>query len=98
MDLNRDNVRQLLKNLINTKYETDRMEMVPNDFQVKIKSDNKAIKRSNKFIAPADKSVNMYKMEKNTYERHLSDNISATYKKSNKSKIKSFNERSYQRK
>ena len=39
----------------------------------------------------ADKSSNIYKMTKEDYKKHLENNITKTYKKSNRNKINSIN-------
>ena len=48
-----------------------------------MKKDIKDIKQCGKVVAPADKSTNLYKMKKEDYKKHLTDNITKTYKKSN---------------
>ena len=39
------------------------------------------IKQTDKVIVPADKTTNMYKVDKRTYEKLLTDNVTKTYKK-----------------
>ncbi|KAF6038284.1 hypothetical protein EB796_003411 [Bugula neritina] len=55
---------------------------VYNTFQDKLSSDIKhKITNSNSIIVPADKSNNFYKMDKESYDRLLTNNITKTYKK-----------------
>ena len=35
----------------------------------------------------ADKSSNIYKMDKDTYKKYLRENVTKTYKKSNRNKV-----------
>ena len=58
-----------------------------NEFQRKMREDVKQIKQCGKVVVPADKSTNLYKMDKDTYENHLTNNITKTYKKSDETKI-----------
>ena len=57
---------------------------IKNDFQNKLKEDINEIKNSNKIFVPADKSRNIYKMEKEQYNKLLHENITKTYKKPTK--------------
>ena len=82
-----------------TSFENDLMIMIKNiqfksiknDFQNKLKEDINEIKNSNKIFVPADKSRNIYKMEKEQYNKLLHENITKTYKKTNKSRINAIN-------
>ena len=46
-----------------------------NKFQEKLKHDITEIRNSNKVIVPADKTRNLYKMEKEDNDKFLSENI-----------------------
>ena len=78
-----------------SKFEEDMMKMIQNiefrrtdnEFQRKMREDVKQIKQCGKVVVPADKSTNLYKMDKDTYENHLTNNITKTYKKSDETKI-----------
>ena len=52
-----------------------------NKFQQVINRDIKAINASNQLLVPADKTTNLYKVEKEDYERLLRNNITQKYKK-----------------
>ena len=54
-----------------------------NDFQQKLRSDTRSISSSNKLFVPADKSTNLYEMDRPAYERLLHNNITKSYRKSN---------------
>ena len=58
-----------------------------NAFQRKLRDDVQAIKRSTELFVPADKTTNIYKMSKGQYDKLLTENVSAKYKKTD-SKIK----------
>ena len=64
---------------------------VHNDFQESLRDDIKEIKASNKRLVSADKSGNIYKIEKDEYKKLLRDNITKTYKKSNGKKLRDIN-------
>ena len=78
-----------------SKFEEDLMKIIKNiefrnvnnEFQKKMKEDMKNIKTCGKVVVPADKSTNLYKVDKETYENHITNNITKTYKKSNEAKI-----------
>jgi hypothetical protein len=80
-------------------FEKDMMIMIKNvefrelqnDFQDKLKSDIELIKSTKHIIVPADKSTNLYKFDKETYKKHLSNNITNTYKKANRNKVYEIN-------
>ena len=57
-----------------------------NPFQTQFKNDIDNIKSSNKIFAPADKSRNIYKLEKDDYKKLLTENITKTYEKIIKNK------------
>lgn len=46
-------------------------------------------------MVAADKSTNLYKMDKTEYETHLVNNITSTYKKSNHEKVDTINKTAY---
>ena len=52
-----------------------------NDFQKKLKSDIQTIRSSTKLFVPADKSTNLYEMDRTEYERLLHGSITKSYKK-----------------
>ena len=54
-----------------------------NHFQKKLQKDAKEVRSSQAMYIPADKTTNIYKLPKSTYEKLLKDNISAKYKKTN---------------
>ena len=86
-----------------SKFEEDLLTMigniefrvVNNDFQRKMKCDIQVIKECGKIIIPADKSSNSYEMEKEVYQKHLTDNITTAYKKTNQAKVKSIDVSNY---
>ena len=59
---------------------------VNNSFQNQLNEDIKQIKRDSKIFVPADKSRNIYKMDRETYEKLLHENITKTYKKTGRRK------------
>ena len=80
-------------------FKTDLQEMISNikfrpirnKFLSKLNEDVKTIKNTSELLINADKSSNIYKMTKEDYKKHLENNITKTYKKSNRSKIKAIN-------
>ena len=84
-------------------FEKDLMSMirniefrpVHNEFQTKMRNDINAIKASGKVVVAADKSSNLYKMDKDVYESHLVNSITATYKKSDQDKVDHINNNAY---
>ena len=82
-----------------SKFEDDLMLMIKNidfrnvysKFQEKLKYDITKIRSSKKVIVPADKTRNLYKMEKEDYNKFSSENITKTYKKSNRNKVNKLN-------
>ena len=46
-----------------------------NTFQEELSNDIRQIKCTNKGIVPADKTRNLYKVEKEDYKKYLRDNI-----------------------
>ena len=64
---------------------------VHNKFQEKLKHDVTEIRNSNQVVVPADKTRNLYKIEKEDYNNFLSENVMKTYKKSNRNKVNKLN-------
>ena len=64
---------------------------VNNSFQNQLNEDIKQIKRESKIFVPADKSRNIYKMDRETYEKLFHENITKTYKKMDKKKVRAIN-------
>ena len=64
---------------------------VHSKFQKKSKHDITEIRNSIEVTAPADKTLNLYKIKKEDYFKFLSENITKTCKKSNKNKNNKLN-------
>ena len=64
-------------------------------FQTKMKNDLNKIELSNKLFVFADKSNNLYKVDKYTYEKILNEKICTEYKISNKNTINKINDETY---
>ena len=64
---------------------------VNNNFQSQLNEGIKQIKGDSKIFVPADKSRNIYKMDKETYEKLLHENITKTYKKTGKKRVRAIN-------
>ena len=64
---------------------------INNDFQKKLKNDINEIKTCKKILVSADKSRDLYKLEKDQYGKFLKGNINQTYKKSTNKKIEKIN-------
>ena len=81
-----------------SKFEDDLMLMikniefrnVSNTFQDQLRNDISKI-NTGKAIIPADKTHNLYKMEKGDYNKYLTENITKTYKKSDMNKVNKLN-------
>ena len=54
---------------------------VHNAFQEKLRNDIKSIRESPYAFIPADKTRNLYEMDKSAYDKLLMDNITKTYRK-----------------
>ena len=82
------------------KFEEDMWKLVrniefryfSNDLQTKMKADLQNIRQSGKVVVAADKSNNLYKLDKKDYDKLISNSITSTYKKSNDTHIKSIND------
>ena len=80
-------------------FENELMFMIKNiqfrkvnsSFQRQLNEDIKQIKRDTKIFVSADKSRNTYKMDSETYEKLLHENIAKTYKKTDKKKVRAIN-------
>ena len=64
---------------------------VNNEFQSNLRNDIRQIRRSNNLFISADKSRNIYKVSKASYERMMHENVTKTYKKCNTNKSNSIN-------
>ena len=64
---------------------------ISNKFLTKMNEDIKNINKTKELLIYADKSSNIYIMIKEDYKKHLVNNITKTYKKSNRNKINSIN-------
>ena len=70
-------------------FELDLLKMVHNiefrpvrsNFFSKLKDDAKVINNNKEVLVNANKSTNSYKMNKNAYNKYLTENITKTYKK-----------------
>ena len=60
-------------------------------FQSQLKEDIKQIKGDSEILVPADKFCNIYKMDRETHEKLLHENITKTYKKTDKKKVRAIN-------
>ena len=67
---------------------------VRNSFLSKLKDNVKVINNTKEVLVNADKSTYIYKMNKNAYNKYLTDNITKTYKKTNKTKVNRINSES----
>ena len=82
-----------------SKFEDDLMLMikniefrnVSNRFEDQLRNDISEIRNTEKVIIPADKTRNLYKMEKDDYNKYFTENITKTYKKSNMNKVNKLN-------
>ena len=64
---------------------------VRNDFQMKLREDLMKVRSSKKTMTFADKTSNMYRLEKEEYHRLLQNAVTTTYKKSNKETERKIN-------
>ena len=64
---------------------------IRNKFLSKLSKDIKNIKKTKELYINADKSTNTYKTCKEDYQKHLRNNITKMYKKSNKSRVNDIN-------
>ena len=71
-----DNLVDLVKNI--------KLRKVRNDFQMKLREDLRKVRSAKKTLTFADKTSDMYRLEKEEYHRLLQNAVTTTYKKSNK--------------
>ena len=64
---------------------------IRNKFFSKLSKDIKSINKTKELLVNADKSTNIYKMSKQDYRKHLRNNITKTYKKSNRNRVNDIN-------
>ena len=64
---------------------------VNNSFENQLNEDIKQIKRDSKIFLPTNKACNIHKMHREIYEKLLHENITKTYKKTDKKKVKAIN-------
>ena len=57
---------------------------INNNFQKNLNDDIKRINTTEKVLVKADKSRDIYQLDKNDYKKYLHENITKTYKKSTK--------------
>ena len=62
-----------------------------NEFQKTLKTDLKSIRNSMKAFIPADKTRNMYEMDRAAYEKLLHENITKSYKKTGANTLNDIN-------
>ena len=82
-----------------TNFKNDLMSMIKNiqfrhinsTFQEQLKKDIQKIWQRNQLFVSADKLRKIYIMNKEDYENLMHENITKTYKETNKSKIKTIN-------
>ena len=82
-----------------SEFESDLVSMIEiiqfrpvrNNFLAKLKNDIKEINNTDELLVNADKSTNIYKFSKDQYKKHLCDNVTKTYKKSNRNKVNNIN-------
>ena len=80
-------------------FESDLIMMIKNiefrpvrdKFQSELKNDMKSINNTDELLIAADKSTNIYKMNKSDYNKYLSENVTKTYKKTNTQKVNKIN-------
>ena len=83
-------------------FENDMMKMIKNiefrkikcTFQTKLMSDIKKINESNVLLISADKSRNVYLIQKDDYNKYVRDSVTKTYKHSTANKVKNINYKS----
>ena len=78
-----EDLRLMIKNL--------EYREVKNSFSKKLANDVKLVKNTKELLVNADKSRNIYKISDENYRKYLVENITKTYKKSNKTRVNSIN-------
>ena len=82
-----------------TNFENDMQVMIKNisykrwnnPGQAELKKYKDNINSGNKMLVPADKWCNMYKLEKDVYDKLLTENMTKIYKKSSRTKVNKIN-------
>ena len=64
---------------------------INNNFQKTLNDDIERINTTEKVLVKADKSRNIYQLDENDYKKYLRENITKTYKKSNKKRLNAVN-------
>ena len=72
--------------------ENLRFKKVINNFQDKLKHDVKKVNLSDKVLVFADKSRNVYELDKTQYEKLLRENITKSYRKADEQSVNSVNQ------
>ena len=62
-----------------------------NNFLPKLKADLKLIDNTKELLVNVDKSINIYKMNKDVYNKYLTEHINKAYKKANKYEVNRIN-------
>ena len=95
--LNNQQCPQIVDDLANFEQDLYNMikniefKFVSNNFQRQLTDDIKAINNSDKVFVSADKSRNIYKMDKEQYTKLLNENITKAYRKTNKNSVNKIN-------
>ena len=66
---------------------------VKNPFQEELRRDGEKLRGEKKMFIGADKTVNFYKMDKDTHETLLKKNVTNDYKKTNSDKVDMINDK-----
>ena len=82
------------------KFESDLLDMIKNiefrntrdQFQRQLKDDIKKINSSTKAFIPADKTTNLYKLDKDEYHKLLNNSITTTYKNAGEKDFNTVNQ------
>ena len=64
---------------------------VRDDFQDQLQHDIRKINKSTKAFIPAEKTTNVYEVDKTTHDKLIMDSITSTYKKANTNTINTIN-------
>ena len=80
-------------------FKNDMIKMIKNiefrknkcTFQTKLTWDIKKTNESNELLIPADKSRNIYIMQKDDYNKYIKDNVTKTCKRSTADRLKNIN-------
>ena len=95
--LNNQQCPQIVDDLANFEQDLYNMikniefKFVSNNFQRQLTDDIKAINNSDKVFVSADKSRNIYKMDKEQYTKLINENIAKAYRKTNKNSVNKIN-------